>query len=279
MKTRVPTQGRVAKAMRQWSAWAAAALLGAGVALSLTIMLLGPGVVLLIAGAAVGVVGRLLAPLVPALYPHRRLACTSCVAANGVYAGTVAFRCDSCGDIVQTREAKEVPELVVNEAQPYVTARKMLIVFTALSFVAFFVETYLGHYLWLQLFLKKGTLSPAMIPLLFSPVAMVVALVAAWRMTPGTVSLFRWNMLISLAIGLAGTGYHVAARFTSVGSLLTVQVWLGDPPAFAPLAFALPAIMGLLATFGLSWRPEQPMEPARPVGVTHSGAASDARAG
>jgi len=86
-------------------------------------------------------------------------------------------------------------------------------------------------------------------------------------------------MLISLAVGVAGTVYHVAARFTTIGSLLTVEVWLGDPPAFAPLAFGLPAIMGLLATFGLSWRPEQPMEPARPAGVPTSGPASDARAG
>jgi hypothetical protein len=98
-------------------------------------------------------------------------------------------------------------------------------------------------------------------------------------MTPGTVVLFRWAMLISLAIGVIGTAYHVLDRFTTIGSLLSVQVWLGDPPAFAPLAFGLPSIMGLLATFGLNWRPERPTEPAQPAGVPTGGPASDARAG
>lgn len=167
----------------------------------------------------------------------------------------------------------------INEARQYVLARKVLILFTAISFVAFFIEVYLGHYLWFQLFAKRGVLSPAMIPIFFSVPAFIVSLMAAVWMSPVTVTLFRWTMVASLAIGLAGTGYHVAARVNSLSGVFNVATWLGDPPAFAPLAYGLPALMGLVATFGIQWKRTPAKEPAQAASAIPQGPVPKAQAG
>jgi hypothetical protein len=138
----------------------------------------------------------------------------------------------------------------------------MLLLFVALSFVFFFVEIYLGHYSRLELFQQNIILSAALVPFFFSPIGAVVSLMAATRPTPNTVRVLNITMLASIVVGIGGTYFHVAARVTSVSSLFSVPTWLGDPPAFAPFAFALPGIMGLVATYGISWLEERMPEPA-----------------
>lgn len=139
--------------------------------------------------------------------------------------------------------------------------RRMLLLFVALSFVFFLIEIYLGHYGQLQLFQDKLTLSAALVPFFFCPIGAVVSLVAATRLTPITVRVLNATMVASIVVGTGGAYFHVAARVTSAASLLSVSTWLGDPPAFAPFAFALPGIMGLMAIYGIRWMEERLPEP------------------
>lgn len=249
----LPTKTRFRKQVREWTGWVAAALLGAGVALSISIIFLAPGVVLLGLGLAAIVLGVVVGELVPFLLPHRSLACPYCRHSNEVFNGSGAFLCDNCFRPVKLAEALPVPRAILDEAAVYSIGRRMLIAFTALSFVAFLVEMYLGHYARVQLYLQQGTFSPALVPIAFSPIGMVVSLLALIRLTPGVVKFFNGVMLVSIAIGMGGTYFHIASRITSLGALVSVSTWLGDPPALAPFAFALPGIMGLVATYGLHW--------------------------
>jgi hypothetical protein len=260
---RTPTKGRFEKRVKEVSGWIAAALIGGGIALSLSLIFLAPGVVLLALGVGVAVVGRLSVWVVPFIMPHRDLACPYCQQVSQVFSGNSTFRCDGCLRDLSVHEALPVPHTVPDEPATFLTGRRMLILFAALSFVAFFVEIYLGHYGRLQLFQQKLILSAALVPFFFSPVALVVCLVAATRITPTTVRVLNSTMLASIVVGMGGTYFHVAARITSAASLVTVSTWLGDPPAFAPFAFALPGIMGLVATFGIRWVQRLP-EPAPP---------------
>jgi hypothetical protein len=259
---RLPTKGRFEKRVKEGSGWVAAALLGAGVALSLSIIFLAAGVALLALGVGVAMVGRLVTWVVPFIMPHRDMACPHCQQVSQVFGGSGTFRCDSCLRDISVHEAEPVLQIVLDEPTTYITGRRMLLLFVALSFVAFFVEIYLGHYSRLQLFQHKLILSAALVPFFFSPIGLVVSLVAATRLTPSTARVLNGTMLTSIVVGIGGTYFHVAARITSAASLFTVSTWLGDPPAFAPFAFALPGIMGLVATYGIRWGQRMP-EPTR----------------
>lgn len=270
MMTVLPTRGRFEKRVKEGSGWIAAALLGAGLALSLSLIFLAPGVVLLALGVGVAVVGRLLVWVVSFVVPHRDLACPHCYQVSQVFTGSGTFRCDGCLRDITVAEAIPVPQVFADEPTTIVTGRRMLLLFAALSFVAFFVEIYLGHYARLQLFQQKLVFSAALVPFFFSPIALVICLVAAVRLVPSTVRVLNITMMASMLVGVGGTYFHVASRLTSPASLLQVSTWLGDPPAFAPFAFALPGIMGLVATYGIRWGERLPQPtyhptPARPA--------------
>lgn len=150
---------------------------------------------------------------------------------------------------------------MAEESRILTQGRRILILFAALSYVFFFIEVYLGHYLWLQLFTQKSIFSFALIPQFFSPIALAVALWTAFRLTPTSVTAFRVTMVASVLVGLVGTYFHVVPRITTGASLLAASTWLGDPPLLAPAAFGLPGIIGLLATYGLMWEHVSPSEP------------------
>lgn len=261
----MPTRGRFEKRVKEGSGWIAAALLGAGLALSLSIIFLAPGVALLALGVGVAAVGRMLVYAVSFVVPHRDLACPHCHYIAQVFTGSRSFCCDSCLRDITVAEAMPVPQIVAEEPATFVTGRRMLLLFAALSFVAFFVEIYLGHYARLQLFQQKLVLSPALVPFFFSPIALVICMVAAVRLVPSTVRVLNITMLASMVVGVGGTYFHVASWLTSPASLLQVSTWLGDPPAFAPFAFALPGIMGLVATYGIRWGERLPQPTYRPT--------------
>jgi hypothetical protein len=273
MKGVLPTKARLQRRIREWTGWTAAALLGGGVALSLSIIFLGPGIVLLAVGALVALGGWGASIFLPGLLPYRNLACPFCQRVSGVFLTSKSYQCDGCGRLLATEQALPVPELTINEPMPYIMARKMLITFTALSYVAFFIEVYLGHYIRLQLFLREFIWSHSLAPIFFSPIALVIALVTTMRLMPGAVRLFNLTMLASIVVGLVGSYFHIVLRLQEIMTRpLSMATWMGDPPALAPFAFVLPGIMGLVATYGLRWEmvAPKPVAEERPAETTAS---------
>jgi len=163
----------------------------------------------------------------------------------------------------RSKTGDEATELVLDEPRIFILGRRVLILFAAMSYIVFFIEVYLGHYIWLQLFLQRGIFNPAIIPIFFSPFGLIVATITAFRITPGTVLALRVVMVASIVLGLVGTYFHLMPRFEAGAGLLSVELWLGDPPALAPPAFAFPGIIGLVASYALNWRRVSPAEKAR----------------
>ena len=167
------------------------------------------------------------------------------------------------GRLLPVQEAKKMREAVIDEPLGLTQARRVLILFAASSYIFFLTDIYLGHFLWIQLFVKKFTLSFALIPVFFAPIGLVVSLMAAYKPTPRAVLAFQGVMLVSLLVGLLGTYFHLAPRLVSGTDLFAVRTWLGDPPLLAPAAFALPGIIGLVATFGLVWKKAPAANPSK----------------
>ncbi len=152
------------------------------------------------------------------------------------------------------QEGEQVTEPLTDEPDVLTRARRALILFVALIYSVLFIDVFLGHYLWVLLFVKKFIFSYSLIPQFFSPIALVVALWAAYRMTPGSVTALRMTMLASILVGVLGTYFHAAPRIDAATDFLAMRTWLGDPPLLAPGAYAIPGIIGLVATYGLAWR-------------------------
>ncbi len=148
----------------------------------------------------------------------------------------------------------ESADSIIDEPSAFTLGRKALILFASFSYVIFFIEAYLGHYIWLQLFVQKLIFSFAIVPVFFSPIGLITAMAAAYKLTPGPVAALRVVMVASIVVGLIGTYFHVVPRIAAGESVLSVGLWLGDPPILAPAAFAFPGIIGLLAAYGLKWR-------------------------
>ncbi|MBI2846774.1 MAG: hypothetical protein HYX82_02720 [Chloroflexi bacterium] len=246
------TKEEARKRIREWTAWAVAALIGVGVALSLSIIFLVGGVIFIAMGVAVGILGWGAAAVFPELLPYRRLRCPHCQKTSEVLPGVSSYECTKCARPVEARAATEV------EPQPMwvggsIIGRKLLVFFTALSYIAFFVEVYLGHYAHVL------TLhwTPALIPVFFSPIALVIALVTGFWLKPMMVRIFNLTMLASIVMALSGTYFHITARPITLESLFSIMTWMGSPPFLAPFAFALPGIMGLVATYRIQWVPAE----------------------
>ncbi len=142
----------------------------------------------------------------------------------------------------------------IDEPAMFILLRRVLILFSAFAFVIFFIEIYLAHFIWLQLFFQKMVWNFAITPVIFAPIGLVVSLIAAFRLTPRVVWIFQVLMVASLTVGTVGTYFHVMPRLEAGESLASVGLWLGDPPVLAPAAFAFPGIMGLMAVYRLKWR-------------------------
>lgn len=142
----------------------------------------------------------------------------------------------------------------IDEPSMFILLRRVLILFSAFAFVIFFIEIYLAHFIWLQLFFQKGIWNFAIIPVIFAPIGLVSSLVAAFKLTPKVVWVFRVVMFASLLVGTVGTYFHVMPRVAAGESLASLSLWLGDPPVLAPAAFAFPGVMGLMAVYRMKWR-------------------------
>lgn len=243
-KTRDEIRGEI----REWSNRIGAALVGIGLALAVSIIFLGAGAFAILLGIGVFIGGWVLSVAFPVFLPYRPVQCPNCRKINEVLGGVEEFECDQCASPLRVG-----PELLLGPARVSpkgpVTERKLLMYLAALSYVAFFLEVYLGHY---RFILTQSDLR-AMIPVYFSPVALVVALFAATWVRPGTVAVFNTVMWLSVSIGLLGTFFHLAPRDIGPLALLSIQTWLASPPILAPLSFALPGIIGLIGTYRLEW--------------------------
>ncbi len=71
-------------------------------------------------------------------------------------------------------------------------------------------------------------------------------LLLAWPRR-ASIGLFAVSSGISIAVGLAGTAFHLASHALTPGNVGSAATWLGDPPPLAPLEFAVVGLLGLLA--------------------------------
>ena len=83
--------------LQEGAAWIAAAVVGVGVAFSLTIIFLSVGMKLILVGAALGASGWGLARLLPSFYKFHTICCPRCYTEHQVCHQTIKFSCTGCG--------------------------------------------------------------------------------------------------------------------------------------------------------------------------------------
>lgn len=108
-------------------------------------------------------------------------------------------------------------------------------------------ETYLAHSI-------SGTIRPyEWIPVLLSPVAGLVLLVALWlkpRQSRLGLMLAVGVLLFSLVVGVLGTYFHLVRAMRPLalaGERISLLLLIWSPPLVAPASFALVSVLGLLA--------------------------------
>ena len=87
----------------------------------------------------------------------------------------------------------------------------------------------------------------AWLPVVFLPLALTLALLTEVMPSPVVVRAFGAAMGLAGLIGVLGTVFHLAAHGLlgpRWGRWLQFGSWLGDPPVFAPMSFALLALVG-----------------------------------
>jgi len=263
MRTREGLKRRI----QESTARLAATLAGAGVALSLSIIFAGPGIALLVVAAMIAALGWLIFYALANFLPYRELICPHCGTASGVLSWVREFECTGClvGLAVDGLEERKSEVLALEQVGRRVE-RQLLMMLVVIAYIFFFIEVFLGHYARLLAFKGGLVFNGALIPLFFSPVALVISLAMMGWPNAKTVLLFRITMVISLMVAMAGTYFHMAPRINGLGDAFDVFSLLGDPPALAPLAFSLPGIIGLVATWGIRLTGEPGGE--LPLGIT-----------
>lgn len=104
------TREEARKKIREWTAWGVAALVGAGVALSLSIIFLVAGISFILVGALAGLVGWGVSLLLPTLLPSRTLECPYCHSVNRVLPNVSEFSCSRCAHFLKVNELVGVRE-------------------------------------------------------------------------------------------------------------------------------------------------------------------------
>ena len=87
----------------------------------------------------------------------------------------------------------------------------------------------------------------AWLPVVFLPLALTLALLLEVIPNPVVGRAFGAAMGLAVLIGVLGTIFHLAAHGLlgpRWGRWLQFGSWLGDPPVFAPMSFALLALVG-----------------------------------
>lgn len=124
--------------------------------------------------------------------------------------------------------------------------KRWLLAAIGLSFTALGVDTFFEHFITLHH-------QAQWIPIIFGPVAGMIALATAWRPGPLTLRLFFIAAWLAVAVGVLGLYYHGATLMARLGgsqapldwrTLLTTLRY--GPPIGAPFAFAGMGVLGLL---------------------------------
>ncbi len=127
--------------------------------------------------------------------------------------------------------------------------KRWLLGFLGLGFWGLAADVFLEHY-----FTIHSMRPPQWIPVVFGPLAGVIALVTAWRFDALTLRLFGLAAWLSIATGGLGLYYHgtaVTRNLDSLRDLLNSQTLFAvlphAPPLGAPMAFVGMGVLGLLA--------------------------------
>lgn len=132
----------------------------------------------------------------------------------------------------------------------------------------------------------------AWLPVVFLPIALVLALAVEVAPHPVCIRAYGAAMGLAVLVGVLGTAFHLAAH----GLLgphwvrwLHFDSWVGDPPVFAPMSFALLGLLGgaapVLASASRGPTAEAPVGTARwaalgvPAGLWRIQAAASAALG
>jgi hypothetical protein len=107
---------------------------------------------------------------------------------------------------------------------------------------ALFFEIYWNHEPVYAL--HRGGLG--LIPIIYTPLALVcIALLQAWA-RPWSFWAFAVLMAVGVAVGIVGTALHQGIHARTLGSLLEVLTWRGEPPMLVPLSFSVGGLAGLV---------------------------------
>ncbi|KKM10793.1 hypothetical protein SY88_11975 [Clostridiales bacterium PH28_bin88] len=96
-KTAFFTRKQIRDQIMEVGTWVAAAILGVGVGLSITVVLMPAGMGLIVLGAFVGTVGWVASLLVPGFFRYQTMQCPYCHEINQVRLTAVEYGCDGCG--------------------------------------------------------------------------------------------------------------------------------------------------------------------------------------
>jgi hypothetical protein len=107
---------------------------------------------------------------------------------------------------------------------------------------ALFFEIYWNHEPVYAL--HRGGLG--LIPIIYTPLALVsIALLQAWA-RPWSFWAYTVLMGVGVLVGIVGTALHQGMHARTLGSLLEVLTWRGEPPMLVPLSFSVGGLAGLV---------------------------------
>lgn len=126
------------------------------------------------------------------------------------------------------------------QGKPATLRKNIFCLFSAVMFLTFTLEVYLGHFN----LLSWEYYWSAWIPLIYSPLAAIACLLVYFLPNRQTVTVFRLLMWGSLILGLGGMYFHGVGL--NAGTFRgDEQGWLIHPPLFAPLSFLIPWLIGI----------------------------------
>ncbi len=91
------TKRQAEERIKEWSTWAASAVVGLGVAMCMTIVFLPSGTRLILAGTGIGVAGWVIGSIAPRFLTYNTVVCPRCRTSHEVFPRTIAFECEGCG--------------------------------------------------------------------------------------------------------------------------------------------------------------------------------------
>lgn len=91
------TKKQVRAKVKEVSTWVAAAILGIGVALSISVVLMPVGIALVVLGSIVAVIGWLVSLISPMFFKYQSINCPYCREVSQVRLNAAEYNCDGCG--------------------------------------------------------------------------------------------------------------------------------------------------------------------------------------